>query len=143
MAIALRPVAPPAVDSGTESAPSRRPNDSSSMESLAERLAEEMKAAWRSGQRPVAEDFLTRHPELYSHPDDALRLIHEEICLRQEFGLEANSVAIVNRFPQWQAKLRFLLDCRSLFRPNPDASAAATALRAPETGVASFAEPVR
>jgi tetratricopeptide (TPR) repeat protein len=82
-----------------------------------------MKAAWRSGQRPVAEDFLTRHPELYSHPDDALRLIHEEICLRQEFGLQANSVAIVNRFPQWQAKLRFLLDCRSLFRPNPDASA--------------------
>jgi serine/threonine protein kinase/Tfp pilus assembly protein PilF len=88
-------------------------------ESLAAQLAEEMKAAWRQGQRPMAEDFFSRHPELCHDPESAVRLIYEEICLRQEYGLDVASVEVVKRFPQWQAQLRFLLDCHGLLKPIP------------------------
>ncbi len=46
---------------------------------------DEMVAAWRRGERPLAEEFLARHPELGE--DAAIRLIYEEVCLRQEAGL--------------------------------------------------------
>ncbi len=78
-------------------------------------LVEEMKAAWRQGQRP--EDFLARHPQLCSDARYAVQLIYEEICLRQEFGLEVVSAEIAKRFPQWEAQLRFLLDCHGLLQP--------------------------
>ena len=43
-----------------------------------------MAAAWRRGERPRAEEFLARHPEF--DDEDAVRLIYEEVCLRQEGG---------------------------------------------------------
>ena len=49
---------------------------SSGTASLASKLVEEMVAAWQRGDRPAAEAFLVRHPELGA--ESALRLIHEE-----------------------------------------------------------------
>lgn len=86
-------------------------------DALAERLVEEMKEAWQQGQRPVAEDFLNRYPELASDVQAAVRLIYEEICLRQQWGLEVASAQFVKRFPQWQAELKFLLDCHGIIQP--------------------------
>ena len=53
--------------------------------SLATQQVDLMVAAWRRGERPLAEDFLARHPELGE--DAAIRLIYEEVCLRREVGL--------------------------------------------------------
>jgi len=52
--------------------------------SLVERQLEEMIAAWESGGRPRAEEFLARHPGL--RDEDAVRLVYEEACLRLERG---------------------------------------------------------
>jgi serine/threonine protein kinase/Tfp pilus assembly protein PilF len=74
-----------------------------------------MVAAWRRGERPTAEQFLARHPELGT--EAALRLIYEEFCLRQEMALEADPAELVGRFPQWKAELEVLLDCHLLMQP--------------------------
>jgi serine/threonine protein kinase/Tfp pilus assembly protein PilF len=82
------------------------------------RLAEEMTAAWRRGERPCAEDYLARYPQLTDEPEAAVQLIYEEICLREEFGLKLASSEVIRRFPQWQAELSVILDCHQLLRPS-------------------------
>jgi eukaryotic-like serine/threonine-protein kinase len=88
---------------------------SSGSASLATQLVDQMVAAWRRGEQPTAAAFLDRHPELSA--ESALRLIHEEVSLRQEAGLEVISAEIVNRFPKWRAELEVLLDCQRLMQP--------------------------
>src|SRR5262249_19106219 len=84
---------------------------------LADRLAEEMAAAWRRGDCPPAEEVLARHPELCDHPRAAVRLIYEEFCIRQEAGQEISPDEVVRRFPRWRADLEALLDCHCLLQP--------------------------
>jgi serine/threonine protein kinase len=80
-------------------------------DSLAERLAEDMRRRWDRGERPRAEDYLDSHPELWEHPEAAAELIYEEICLRQDAGEPAATGEVLRRFPQWAAQLRVMLDC--------------------------------
>jgi serine/threonine protein kinase/Flp pilus assembly protein TadD len=84
-------------------------------DSLASKLAGEMAERWHAGERPQAEEFLARHPELCGQPDLVVRLIYEEICLRQEIGQEGASVEVVQRFPQWRPQLEDIL-CHPLPR---------------------------
>jgi serine/threonine protein kinase/Flp pilus assembly protein TadD len=79
------------------------------------RQVQAMVAAWRRGERPTAEQFLAHHPELDS--ETALRLIYEEVCLRQEAGAEVLPAELVRRFPRWKAELELLLDCHRLMLP--------------------------
>src|SRR6516225_3829670 len=81
-------------------------------EALAARLVEEMIRRWRDGERPLPEEFLTRHPELWEHPEPAADLIYEELCLRQEHGAEIPLEQVLSRFPQWQPQLEVLFDCQ-------------------------------
>jgi serine/threonine protein kinase len=83
-------------------------------EALAERLAGELAAAWRAGERPLVEDYLARHPELAQRPEAAARLIYEEVCLRESLGQEASWQQVMDRFPQWRCELEMLLDCHEL-----------------------------
>jgi serine/threonine protein kinase/tetratricopeptide (TPR) repeat protein len=78
---------------------------------------EAMVAAWRRGERPLAEDILERHPELGD--DAAIRLIYEEVCLRQEAGEAVDLAEIGRRFPQWRDDLVVLLDCQRLMESAP------------------------
>ncbi len=78
-------------------------------------LVEAMAAAWHRGEHPRAEDFLARHPELGD--EAAIRLIYEEVCLRQEAGEEVDPAEVVGRFPGWKAELEVLLDCHRLMQP--------------------------
>jgi serine/threonine protein kinase/tetratricopeptide (TPR) repeat protein len=80
-------------------------------------LVDEMVAAWRRGEPLAAEAFLERHPGLGT--ESALRLIHEEVCLRQEAGLAVVTAEVVDRFPRWRAQLELLLDCQHLLQPAP------------------------
>jgi serine/threonine protein kinase/tetratricopeptide (TPR) repeat protein len=77
-----------------------------------------MAAAWQHGQGPPAEEFLTRHPELGDHPEAAVRLIYEEVCLRREAGQPVATAEVVQRFPQWQAELEVLFDCARFLQPH-------------------------
>jgi serine/threonine protein kinase/tetratricopeptide (TPR) repeat protein len=88
---------------------------------LAERLAAEMARRWRDGERPSAEEFLGRHPELARHSEAAVDLIYQEVCLRQEHGQSVDPAAVLARFPQWRRQLGVLLDCHRLLdrRPEP------------------------
>jgi serine/threonine protein kinase/Flp pilus assembly protein TadD len=79
-------------------------------------LAAEMAAAWRRGERLPAEDWLARHPELLDRPEEAVRLVYEEVCLRQEHGEEVTAEELARRFPRWSAELAVLLDCHRLMQ---------------------------
>ncbi len=83
---------------------------------LVDRLAAEMTAAWRRGDCPPAEDYLARHPELLDRPEEAVRLVYEEVCLRQECGREVAADELARRFPRWSAELAVLLDCHRLLQ---------------------------
>jgi serine/threonine protein kinase/Flp pilus assembly protein TadD len=73
-----------------------------------------MAERWRAGDCPLVEHILARHPDLRDQPEVAVRLIYEEICLRQEAGQEGASVQVLARFPQWHDQLEVLLDCHRL-----------------------------
>src|SRR5262245_8966259 len=86
-------------------------------EALAARLVEEMIRRWRQGERLLAEDFLARHPELWEHPEAAADLIYEEVCLREEAGLEVHLEEVLDRFPSWRPELEVLFACQRLLGP--------------------------
>jgi serine/threonine protein kinase len=90
-------------------------------EALAARLVGEMIERWRRGERPLAEEFLARHPELAEHPEPAADLIYEELCLRQEHGAEVPAEQVLRRFPRWRPQLEVLLDLQRLLGPRPAA----------------------
>jgi serine/threonine protein kinase len=86
-------------------------------DALAADLVAEMTRRWRSGERPHAEEFLDRCPQLYAHPEAAADLIYEEICLREEYGPDLSVEQVFGRFPQWRPQLEVLFDCQRLLGP--------------------------
>lgn len=93
-------------------------------EELAEHLAGEMAAAWSRGERLRVEDVLDRHKDrIGTGSAIAIRLINEEICLREEAGEEVASDEIRRRFPQWCDELDILLHCHDLIAPDRAAPA--------------------
>jgi serine/threonine protein kinase/Flp pilus assembly protein TadD len=77
-----------------------------------DRLVAEFGAAWQRGERPRAEDFLSRHEAL--RDDEALQLVFEEVCLRLDEGEVGLSAEFSRRFPQWRSRLGVLIDCKRL-----------------------------
>src|SRR5436189_4974117 len=88
---------------------------------LAADLAAEMTRRWQQGERPVAEDFLARHPKLWDHPEAAADLIYEELCLRREYGPDVPAAEVLARFPQWRPQLEVMFDCQRLLDPSRSA----------------------
>src|SRR5690348_15990978 len=80
-----------------------------------EQLALEMAQAWQQGRRPLAEELLARVPDLTEDSETVLRLVYEEVCLRQEHE-PGSTLDVVQRFPRWRQELEALLDCHSLLR---------------------------
>src|SRR6516165_10561636 len=85
--------------------------------SLATEQVDAMIAAWRRGERPLAEEFMARIPDLGD--EAAIRLIYEEACLRLEAGLTVDPAEIANRFPKWRTELEALLDCQLKLHSSP------------------------
>jgi serine/threonine protein kinase/tetratricopeptide (TPR) repeat protein len=83
------------------------------------RLIAEFAAAWGRGERPPAEAFFDRHPRLTQPSEAAIRLIYEEVCLRQREGQEVTLSELIGRFPQWRTELEVLLDCDRLLGAMP------------------------
>jgi serine/threonine protein kinase len=86
------------------------------MESQLTQLLDEMGASWRSGERALAEEFLARHPHVANDREAAVRVIYEEICLREEQGEGMPSVEVMGRFPEFRKELEVLLGCHRLFQ---------------------------
>lgn len=86
---------------------------------LAEWLAGEMSEAWKTGQRPSAEDYFVRYPELTGTPEAATRLIYEEICLLEGMGQSSSWSELIGRFPQWSEALGLLRDCHEMVHEPP------------------------
>src|SRR5438128_12542911 len=84
--------------------------DPGSTQTQVGKLAEEMSLAWKNGHRLFAESFLERYPELRENHDAVLRLICEEICLREQAGIELSHDDLLRRFPKWNDELKALLD---------------------------------
>jgi serine/threonine protein kinase/Tfp pilus assembly protein PilF len=87
------------------------------LDSLIERLTEEMAQQWQGGDRPRAEEFLARHPDLCDDPEAALELVYEELSLRQEQGEEVAAEELTARFPHWRREIQALLVCHQLLVP--------------------------
>jgi serine/threonine protein kinase/Flp pilus assembly protein TadD len=100
---------------GAPADPSRPAEDGAT---LSERLAREMARCWERGERPLAEDFLGRHPALWQQPEAAVDLIYEELCLRQQHGPATTAAELGRRFPQWRPQLAVLLEFHRLLEAN-------------------------
>jgi tetratricopeptide (TPR) repeat protein len=79
---------------------------------LAGRLAAEMAAAWRRGERPAVEAFLARAPALRGRPEVVLRLLCEEVGLRQEAGEAVRASELAGRFPDLRDEVENLVHTR-------------------------------
>jgi serine/threonine protein kinase/Tfp pilus assembly protein PilF len=84
---------------------------------LTSRLGREMADRWRHGDRVPAEEILAGHTELLRQPEAAVRIIYEEICLREEFGEKTAVVEVAQRFPQYREQLEVVMDCHQLLKP--------------------------
>jgi serine/threonine protein kinase/tetratricopeptide (TPR) repeat protein len=93
------------------------PAGGADLNALVERLTVEMAQRWQSGERPRAEAFLDRHPDLWHEPEAALELLYEELSLRQDHGLEVAAEELFGRFPQWRRQIQALLACHQLLVP--------------------------
>jgi eukaryotic-like serine/threonine-protein kinase len=106
--------------------PPREAGDGPASESatgLVTPLVEELATAWRRGERLPAEIMLDRQPGLWGNAESAIRLIYEEVCLRQAEGHEVPASELVRRFPQWRAELEMLLDCDRLLKEGSERAA--------------------
>ncbi len=89
---------------------------------LVDRLAEDLGRRWRAGERPAVEEYLDLHPGLRARPEAAVELIYEELCLRREFGEDADLSEVLRRFPQWHERLRIVLACHHLLEGATEAA---------------------
>lgn len=76
---------------------------------LAQRLADELAQRWAVGERPDAEEYFTRYPQLAGRADTALALIYEEMRQQRECGCPTRESEWLRRFPRWRPQIENLL----------------------------------
>lgn len=85
--------------------------------SLGSVFAERMRDAWHNGDCRTAEELLLAHPELQSDPEAIVRVIYEEICLRESRG-ELDAVGeCLRRYPQWRTGIETVMACHRWLSP--------------------------
>ncbi len=79
-------------------------------------VLQEMARDWQSGRCTPAERWFERYPHLAENEETAVRIVYEEICLREEQGQTVDGAEMQRRFPQWASALAMLLDCHELIQ---------------------------
>src|SRR5689334_123011 len=79
-------------------------------------VLEEMARDWESGLRTPAEQWFERYPHLAEDEETAVRIVYEEVCLREEQGETVTAAEMQRRFPRWAAAIEMLLDCHQLMQ---------------------------
>src|SRR6516162_11085537 len=87
-------------------------------ENLAHLHAQEIGSRWRQGEPIRVEDYLAQNPQLANHPEIAVRLIYEELCVRRELGEDASSEEYFQRFPKFRPALEKVLECHRILEPD-------------------------
>jgi len=82
-------------------------------------LLAELAESWRNGTRLRVEVLLDRYPSIREEKEAVVRLIYEEVCLREERGEAVLGVEIVARFPQLKSELEVLVACHDLLQAPP------------------------
>lgn len=82
-------------------------------------LAGQLALAWEAGDHISAEEFLAREGAAALDPQVAVRVIFEEMCLREEAGEVVRSEEYLRRFPQWKPQLELLLECQDFLGSRP------------------------
>src|SRR5262245_9858561 len=82
------------------------PRPAVSARELAELVSFDQRERWRRDQRPAAEEYLRRFPQLLSDDELALDVIYNEFLLREELGQEHRSLEYQLRFPDFAETLR-------------------------------------
>src|SRR6185436_17875829 len=72
---------------------------------LVELVSLDQRERWRRGQRPAAEEYLRRFPQLLSDEELALDVIYGEFLLREELGHAPKSLEYQLRFPDFAETL--------------------------------------
>jgi WD40 repeat protein len=73
---------------------------------LVEVLRGEQRDRWRGGDRVPAEAYLEPHPALLADPECALKVVYQEVLLREESGENPQLAEYLERFPQFAAQLK-------------------------------------
>jgi serine/threonine protein kinase/Tfp pilus assembly protein PilF len=73
---------------------------------LVDKLSNDQRARWESGERPEVEVYLEQYPALQADPDAAVDLIYDEVLFREARGEVVQLNEYLERFPQWAAQLR-------------------------------------
>jgi tetratricopeptide (TPR) repeat protein len=80
-------------------------------------LIDELDSAWQRGQPLTAEEVLRRHPEEAGDHEAALRLIYEELCLREAAGEKDAEEEVLARYPHHRDEVERLLGWHRLLGP--------------------------
>src|SRR5882672_3943548 len=79
-------------------------------------ISRRMADDWHSGRRTPVETWFERYPAACAHSELAVRIIYEEICLREDLGEVVDSSEIYQRFPQWREPMEVLFHCHRLMQ---------------------------
>src|SRR5262249_27670516 len=74
------------------------------------RACAELRAALRAREGSRAEAILARYPELAGDADSALEFVYTGWVTREELGEQPTVEELIQRFPQWQVRLKRLLE---------------------------------
>ena len=75
-------------------------------------LAVDQQERWQRGERPWAEAYLEKCPELAGQPESALELIYGEFLLRERQGESPQPQEYLRRFTEFAARLEEQFQCR-------------------------------
>src|SRR4029453_4372566 len=82
------------------------PRQAVSARELAALVSLDQRERWRRGQRPAAEEYLRRFPQLLSDNELALDVIYSEFLLREELGQQPDPREYLLRFPEFADTLQ-------------------------------------
>jgi hypothetical protein len=75
-------------------------------------LAVDQQQRWQQGERPLAEGYLEKRPDLRAEAESALELIYGEFLLRERLGESPQPEEYLCRFPAFAARLKEQFECR-------------------------------
>jgi WD40 repeat protein/tRNA A-37 threonylcarbamoyl transferase component Bud32 len=96
---------------------------------LLARLAVEQRRRWQGGELVPVEAFLAQQPELQEDGDAIVDLLFREVALRQERGDEPTLGELLQRFPQYESRVRIQFDLHQAQWPGAAEAAGAAAER--------------
>jgi eukaryotic-like serine/threonine-protein kinase len=102
----------------------------------------ELRGLLHSGEPGAAETVFARHPALVDDTESALEILYTEWITREELGQDPSPGELFLRFPQWQERLKRLLEVHAgMLAFQPAAFAPATIHAEVEPHAAALDEP--